>query len=47
MSYGWLTESSLIPEPAVPINVDNSSVLNNISQIVALKIALMKDKKNE
>lgn len=27
MSYGWLTESSLIPTPAVPINVDNSSVL--------------------
>lgn len=26
MSYGWLTESSLIPEPAVPINIDNSSV---------------------
>lgn len=26
MSYGWLTESSLIPEPAIPINVDNSSV---------------------
>ncbi|CAD8086939.1 unnamed protein product [Paramecium sonneborni] len=40
MSYGWLTESSLIPEPAVPINVDNSSIL-------AMKIALMKDKQNE
>ena len=27
MSMGWLTESALIPKPAVPINVDNSSVL--------------------
>ena len=26
MSYGWLTESSIIPKPSVPINVDNSSV---------------------
>lgn len=24
---GWLTESALIPKPAIPINVDNSSVL--------------------
>ena len=26
MSYGWLTESAIIPKPAIPINVDNSSV---------------------
>jgi hypothetical protein len=26
MSYGWLTESSLIPKPAKKINVENSSV---------------------
>lgn len=26
MSYGWLTESALMPKPAIAINVDNSSV---------------------
>lgn len=26
MSYGWLTESALMPKPAIPINVNNSSV---------------------
>lgn len=39
MSMGWLTESSLIPKPAVPINVNNSSILD-------LKVVLMKDKKD-
>jgi hypothetical protein len=23
MSYGWLTESALMPKPAIPINVNN------------------------
>lgn len=27
MSYGWLTESSLIPKPAKKINVDNSKAI--------------------
>lgn len=40
MSYGWLTESSLLPKPVVPINVDNSSILD-------LKVLLMKDRKEE
>ena len=31
MSMGWLTESALIPKPAIPINVDNSSVLESIN----------------
>lgn len=40
MSYGWLTESSMLPKPVVPINVDNSSILD-------LKVLLMKDRKEE
>jgi hypothetical protein len=40
MSMGWLTESALIPKPAVPINVSNSSILD-------LKVVLMKDKKSD
>ena len=27
MSYGWLTESALIPKPSKPINVENTSVV--------------------
>lgn len=33
MSYGWLTESSLIPKPAIKINVDNSKVLTILNAI--------------
>ncbi|KAM3129300.1 hypothetical protein pb186bvf_018587 [Paramecium bursaria] len=40
MSMGWLTESALIPKPAVPINVDNSSIMD-------MKMALMKAKQKE
>ena len=45
MSYGWLTESAIIPKPAVKINVDNSSVLIiSKPKILDLKVVLMKDK---
>ena len=27
MSYGWLTESALLPKPSKKINVEGSSVL--------------------
>lgn len=30
MSLGWLTEAAIIPKPAVPIKVDNSSVLHYV-----------------
>lgn len=29
MSYGWLTESSFLPKPAIKINVDNTKVKYN------------------
>lgn len=45
MSYGWLTEASILPKPAVPIHVDDSSVLVLCTfQINAMKIALLKEK---
>ena len=28
MSYGWLTEASILPKPAIPIHVDDSSVFD-------------------
>lgn len=37
MSYGWLTESALIPKPSKPINVDNTSLID-------LKVMLEKEK---
>jgi len=38
MSYGWLTESALLPKPSKKINVDNSS-------LVDLSVMLEKEKK--
>lgn len=37
MSYGWLTESSLLPKPAKKINVDNSKVCYSLSSILKFK----------
>ncbi len=38
MSYGWLTESALLPKPSKTIRVDNSS-------LVDLKVVLMNREK--
>ena len=53
MSYGWLTESALLPQPSKKINVDKSSVrsivfqalLIYIPQLVDLSVMLEKEKK--